>query len=113
MSHKIVIYLWILALGLSTVALAHAAPPAVPTRTSAATGVTTAERKCGPNEEPVRTLKLTAIEDGVRVDYEFVRPGPKTWTHMNRPLLKQFGIRTGGIFCLPRDALVEQVADGV
>jgi hypothetical protein len=74
--------------------------------------LTDASDSCGPNEEPVRTLRLTAIEDGVRVDYEFVRPGPKTWTNMNRPLLKQFGIRPGGIFCLPRDALVEQVADG-
>ena len=111
MSHKVVVCLWILTLGLSMAALADAEPAAVPTR-SMMSGVAAPERKCGPNEEAVRTLRLTAIEDGVRVDYEFVRPGPKTWTNMNRPLLKQFGIRVGGTFCLPRDALVEQVADG-
>ena len=59
-------------------------------------------RACRIDEEAFKVLKLTAIEDGVRVDYAFVRSGAATWTNMNRPLLRQFGVRVGATICLPR-----------
>lgn len=51
----------------------------------------------------MRVLKLTAIEDGVGVEYQFAVSGEATWTNINRPLLRQLGIRPGRTFCLPRD----------
>jgi hypothetical protein len=93
---------------LTILVLAIAAPSAradpKPTRgvkqRSAAAGPT---RHCRSNEEAFRVLKLTTVEDGARVDYEFVRSGQATWTNMNRPLLRQFGVRVGATICLPRD----------
>jgi hypothetical protein len=61
-------------------------------------------RICRTDEDTLRVLRLTAFDGGVRVDYEFVVSGRATWTNMNRPLLRQFGIRAAGTFCLPRDA---------
>jgi hypothetical protein len=60
-------------------------------------------RRCRSDEEAFRILKLTTVEGGTRVDYEFVRSGEATWTNMNRPLLRQFGVRVGATICLPRD----------
>jgi hypothetical protein len=75
---------------------ALASPVATP-RTSSPTKI------CRADEDTFRVLTLTTFEGGVRVDYAFVRSGRATWTNMNRPLLKQFGIRAGGTFCLPKD----------
>ena len=70
-----------------------------------------ADRPCRANEEAFRVLKLTTIEGGLRVDYEFVRSGQASWTNMNRPLLRQFGVRIGGTICLPRDPLSDESTD--
>lgn len=61
------------------------------------------EKVCGTHEDTLRVLKMTAIESGVRVDYQFAVSGASTWTNMNRPLLRQFGVRPGRTFCLPHD----------
>lgn len=58
-----------------------------------------------------QVLKLTTFDGGVRVDYEFVVSGRATWTNMNRPLLRQFGIRAAGTFCLPRDTRIANESD--
>lgn len=71
--------------------------PAAKTRLSSST------RICRADEDTLRVLRLTAFDGGVRVDYEFVVSGRAAWTNMNRPLLRQFGIRAAGTFCLPRD----------
>ena len=68
-------------------------------------------RRCRSDEEAFTVLKLTAIEGGVRVDYEFVRSGQASWTNMNRPLLRQFGVRLGATICLPRDPAFDDVTD--
>jgi len=62
-------------------------------------------------EDRLRVLKLTTFDGGVRVDYEFVVSGRATWTNMNRPLLRQFGIRAAGTFCLPRDTQIADESD--
>ena len=61
------------------------------------------EKVCRADEDTLRVLKLTAIEGGVRVVYRFPVSGAATWTSLNRPLLRQFGIRPGRTFCLPHD----------
>ena len=61
------------------------------------------EKVCGTHEDTLRVLKLIAIERGVRVEYQFAVSGSSTWTTLNRPLLKQVGVRAGGTVCLPRD----------
>ena len=76
-------------------------PRALPIRPTAR--LRQVEKICGTHEEALRVLRLTAIERGVRVDYQFAVSGSSTWTSMNRPLLKQVGVRTGGTVCLPRD----------
>lgn len=60
-------------------------------------------KTCRTDEDTLRVLRLTTFDGGVRVDYEFIVSGRATWTNMNRPLLRQFGIRAAGTFCLPRD----------
>ena len=113
MGHRYIVFVWILAVGLGMAAMVHAGPASAPARASVAASGPPMARKCGANQEQFRALRLTTIsEDGVRVEYEFVRPGPGTWTKTNRPLLKQFGIRAGGTFCLPRDRLLAEVAVG-
>lgn len=61
------------------------------------------DKVCRAHEDTLRVLKMVAIEDGVRVEYQFAVSGASTWTNMNRPLLRQFGVRMGGTFCLPHD----------
>ena len=63
------------------------------------------------DEEAFTVLKLTIIEGGVRVDYEFVRSGQASWTNMNRPLLRQFGVRVGAAICLPRGPVDADTTD--
>lgn len=59
------------------------------------------DRHCRTDEEVFTVLKLTTIEGGVRVDCAFVRSGHASRTKMNRPLLRQFGVRVGATICLP------------
>jgi len=73
-------------------------------RTVAATRAASSTKTCRADEDTLRVLRLTTFDGGVRVDYEFVVSGRATWTNMNRPLLRQFGIRAAGTFCLPRDS---------
>jgi len=68
-------------------------------------------RHCRADEEAFTVLKLTIIEGGVRVDYEFVRSGQASWTNMNRPLLRQFGVRVGAAICLPRGPVDADTTD--
>ena len=68
-------------------------------------------RRCGADEEAFTVLKLTTIEGGVRVDYELVRSGQASWTNMNRPLLRQFGVRVGATICLPRGPVDADTTD--
>jgi hypothetical protein len=67
-----------------------------------------AERRCRAHEDTLRAVKLTALtgagQDGIRVDYEIVATGRSTWTNMNGPLVRHFGVRTGRVFCLPHNA---------
>ena len=80
------------------------AKPQRPARLAvAALRTASSTRICRADEDTLRVLKLTTFDGGVRVDYEFVVSGRATWTHMNRPLLRQFGIRAAGTFCLPKD----------
>lgn len=66
--------------------------------------------KCRSNEDSLRVLKMTTIEDGVKVDYQFVVSGRESWTNRNRPLLTQMGVRQGRAFCMPHET---QSADAV
>jgi len=68
-------------------------------------------RHCRADEEAFTVLKLTTIEGGVRVDYEFVRSGQASWTNMNRPLLRQLGVRVGATICLPRGPVDADTTD--
>ena len=68
-------------------------------------------RHCRADEEAFTVLKVTTIEAGVRVDYEFVRFGQASWTNMNRPLLRQFGVRVGATICLPRGPVDADTTD--
>ena len=93
-------------------AAAHAGTETTSVRTIKRTSTAARpDRRCLANEEAFRVLKLTTIEGGVRVDYEFVRSGTASWTNMNRPLLRQFGVRIGGTICLPRDPLSDETTD--
>jgi hypothetical protein len=88
--------------------LQTAAPPAFaeprPAVTAKQKGIPPGSAKsCRSDEEAFKVVKLTTVEGGKRVEYEFVRPGQATWTNMNRPLLRQFGVRVGATICLPRD----------
>jgi len=77
----------------------------------AATRAASSTKTCRADEDTFRVLKLTTFDGGVRVDYEFVVSGRAMWTNMNRPLLRQFGIRAAGTFCLPRDTRVADESD--
>ncbi len=109
-----------LALGAGTIAAADpgSAHQALPTQpgprpapaSGLRTGLSSPRPTCRRGEDTLRVLKLTTFDGGVRVDYEFVVSGRATWTNMNPPLLKQFGIRAAGLFCLPKEA---QAADEV
>ena len=79
--------------------------------TVAATRAASSTKPCRADEDTLRVLKLTTFDGGVRVDYEFVVSGRATWTNMNRPLLRQFGIRAAGTFCLPRDTRIANEND--
>lgn len=68
-------------------------------------------RKCRSDEDSLRVLKMTAIEDGVRVDYQFVVSGRESWTNMNRPLLTRMGVRQGRSFCMPHETPSADVVD--
>jgi hypothetical protein len=55
---------------------------------------------------------MTAIEDGVRVDYQFVVSGRESWTNRNRPLLTQMGVRQGrSLLHAARDAVGGRSSD--
>ena len=82
-----------------------------PSGTVAATRAASSTKTCRADEDRLRVLKLTTFDGGVRVDYEFVVSGRATWTNMNRPLLRQFGIRAAGTFCLPRDTQIADESD--
>jgi hypothetical protein len=94
-------------------------PAAAPSRplsrpasgTVAPTRAASSTKTCRADEDTLRVLKLTTFDGGVRVDYEFVVSGRATWTNMNRPLLRQFGIRAAGTFCLPRDTRIANESD--
>jgi len=94
-------------------------PPAAPSKPlswpatghAAATRAASSTKTCRADEDTLRVLKLTTFDGGVRVDYEFVVSGRATWTNMNRPLLRQFGVRAAGTFCLPRDTRVADESD--
>ena len=113
--------LFALAIGTGTKASANDGngPAAVPSkplsrpasRTVAATRAASSTKTCRADEDTLRVLRLTTFDGGVRVDYEFVVSGRATWTNMNRPLLRQFGIRAAGTFCLPRDSQVASESD--
>ena len=94
-----------------TVRARAAKPASFNMRAVAPVGSASPVKKCGLGELTYRVIRLTAIEGGARVDYEYVVSGRATWTNMNRPLLKQFGVRAGGTFCVPRSALMGD-ADG-
>lgn len=82
-----------------------------PSGTVAATRAASPTKTCRADEDTLRVLKLTTFDGGVRVDYEFVVSGRATWTNMNRPLLRQFGVPAAGTFCLPRDTRVANEND--
>ena len=96
---------------LPIVALGAGAEPAPARAVKQSTTVAGSSRRCRSDEEAFTVLKLTTIEGGVRVDYEFVRPGQASWTNMNRPLLRQFGVRVGATICLPRDPTSDETTD--
>ena len=77
----------------------------------AAIRVSSSTKMCRADEDTLRVLRLTTFDGGVRVDYEFVVSGRATWTNMNRPLLRQFGIRVAGTFCLPRNTRIANESD--
>jgi hypothetical protein len=68
-------------------------------------------KSCRSDEEAFRVVRLTTVEGGKRVEFEFVRPGQATWTNMNRPLLRQFGVSVGATICLPRDPQSTDTSD--
>ncbi|MEB0060080.1 MULTISPECIES: hypothetical protein [unclassified Variovorax] len=82
-----------------------------PSGTVAAARAASSTKTCRADEDTLRVLKLTTFDGGVRVDYEFVVSGRATWTNMNRPLLRQFGIRAAGTFCLPKDTRLADESD--
>jgi hypothetical protein len=98
-------------LGLAITAFGVAAGPARDAKTKKTGTALEAPRHCRSDEEAFTVLKLTTIEGGVRVDYEFVRSGQAGWTHMNRPLLRRFGVRPGATICLPRDPASDEDTD--
>lgn len=113
-------FIFTLALGAGTIASAHpgSALQVSPTRPGLLPapapglriGLSSSRPTCRRAEDTLRVLKLTTFDGGVRVDYEFVVSGRVTWTNMTPPLLKQFGIRAAGRFCLPKET---QAADEV
>ena len=113
--------LFAVAIGTATKASANdgddpAATPSKPlsrpaSGTAAATRAASSTKTCRADEDTLRVLKLTTFDGGVRVDYEFVVSGRATWTNMNRPLLRQFGVRAAGTFCLPRDTRIANESD--
>ena len=114
-------FLFAVAIGAGTKASANdgndlAAAPSKPlsrpaSGTVVATRAASSTKTCRAEEDTLRVLRLTTFDGGVRVDYEFVVSGRATWTNMNRPLLRQFGIRAAGTFCLPRDTRVSEDID--
>ena len=98
------------ALVVTTAALGALAEAALAGPRQSATTATSV-RHCRADEEAFTVLKLTTIEGGVRVDYEFVRSGQASWTNMNRPLLRQFGVRVGATICLPRGPVDADTTD--
>jgi hypothetical protein len=97
--------------GLAITLCGAAAAPALAAKTKKDSTAVEAPRHCRSDEEAFTVLKLTTIEGGVRVDYEFVRSGQASWTNMNRPLLRQFGVRLGATICLPRDPVLDELTD--
>ena len=118
MTPNAIITTLLFAVAIGTVAKASAndgnAPAAAPSTTLsntasgtvAATRAASSTKNCRADEDTLRVLKLTTFDGGMRVDYEFVVSRRANWTNMNRPLLRQFGIRAAGTFCLPRDTRI-------
>jgi hypothetical protein len=113
--------LFAVAIGAGTKASANDGndPAAAPSRplsrpasvTVAPTRAASSTKTCRADEDTLRVLKLTTFDGGVRVDYEFGVSSRATWTKMNRPLLRQFGIRAAGTFCQPRDSRIADESD--
>ena len=67
-----------------------------------------AANMCQANDDTLKALGPTTVDGGLRaagcglrVDYQFSVFDRATWTHVHRPVLRQFGNRAAGAFCLP------------
>ncbi len=67
--------------------------------------------RCGKDEDTYRALKLTKLDRAIRVDYQLLATGKKSWTNMDAALLRQFKVKVGATFCMARDTESAQATD--